>query len=418
MEMTKQNVHTADVHIALKSPRVNAILFMAMIALILFTALQYVFPGVGPGALPMKDYDAFFVAGRMFWEGRLEDAYFAETLIAAQAEILGVQSFMPWTYPPHFIVVTAMLSLVPVWLGYALFTGLTLLFYLIMLRNITPGLFTVVIIFTFPAALICIRTGQNGFLIAGLIAYFILNIEHSKVRASASLALLSFKPHFLPLMYLLAALRRQTLVILGGLFGTALLLISASLIFGFGIWPAFQNSVNESGIFLREGFYPLFRMTSLYAALHTLGAPPNIAFVAQILLALTAIGAVLLAKIKSWPRHQLLATAVMGSLFISPYAYDYDLQILGVALALLMQDLWIKASAKQLLILLAGCWLSSASVFFSWSEESSLSELHNEHLALNFWFLISICLYSLWIARTGLQHDATRKSRPEGGLSV
>jgi len=347
----------------------------------------------------MKDYDAFFVAGQMFWEGRLEDAYFAERLFLAQAEIVGGQGFMPWTYPPHFNAVTAILALMPVWFGYAVFTTSTLLFYLLMLRRLAPDYFTVVLLFTFPAVMVCIRTGQNGFLVAGLMGLFVIGLQGSQMRAIFALALLSIKPHFLPAVYLLAALRGQWIVVLGGLVGTAFLLLIATLVFGFGIWPAFQNAVRESGIFLREGFYPLFRMTSLYAVLHDLGVPPNVALATQGLLALTALGMVLLAKTMLWQAHRLLATAMMASLFISPYAYDYDLQILGVALALLMPDIWAKASANQLLALLGGCWLASISLLFSWMEETSRFVLRSDPPVLNFWFLLPVCIYSLWIAQ-------------------
>lgn len=399
--MPDERMHVTAVHTALKTPRVQAMVLVSCLGLILFTAFEYAFPELVRGERVMKDYDAFFVAGRMFWAGRLEDAYFAKSLIAAQAEIVGAQSFMPWTYPPHFNAVTALLALMPVWLGYTIFTSITFCFYLAMLRRLASHLFIVVLIFTFPAATICIRTGQNGFLIAGLMAYFISSLQHRNVRAGFSLALLSIKPHFLPLAYLLAALRGQWNVVLGGLACTALLLSLSTGLFGFGIWPAFQNAILEAGAFLRGGVYPLFRMTSLYAALHTLGVPPNIALTAQMALGLIGVGTVFVAKIRLWPRNQLLATAVMASLFISPYAYDYDLQILGVALALLMPDLWAKASTKQVLVLLVGCWLASVFGFFGPSEEGTPLELRSDHPALNFWFLLPVCIYSLLLARNG-----------------
>lgn len=42
--------------------------------LILFTALEFAFPGMVDPARPLIDFDAFFVAGRLALEGRLGGA--------------------------------------------------------------------------------------------------------------------------------------------------------------------------------------------------------------------------------------------------------------------------------------------------------------------------------------------------------
>jgi hypothetical protein len=103
----------------LRSPRIRWAIYLACLVQILFTTVEYLFPQAIRGQLPMKDYDAFHVAGLMYWEGILPDAYRAETLTAAQTRLTGSAMFMPWTYPPHFNLLTAGLALLPVWLGYA-----------------------------------------------------------------------------------------------------------------------------------------------------------------------------------------------------------------------------------------------------------------------------------------------------------
>lgn len=398
--MKNEKKYKSRVHEDLAKPRIGLAMIFFIIIIIIFTSLEYSFAEYFRKEFVMKDYDAFFVAGRMFWEGRLEDAYFAKKLIVAQEEIVGAKSFMPWTYPPHFNMVTGLLALLPAWLGYTTFISLSFFFYLAMLRMIAPSHYLIVLIFTYPAAIICARTGQNGFLVAGIFCFFILNIDYSKIRAGAALMVASIKPHFLLPLYLLSVVDRRWHICLLGISGTISLLLVSSFIFGFGIWPAFKNSTIEASGFLHEGLYPLFRMTSLYATLHTFGFSPSVALMAQMILALTAIGIAFYSKIKNWPRHQTMSIFVMSSLFVSPYAYDYDLQIFGVALALLMPDLWEKASGKQILVLLAGCWFSASSLIIVLIDEMSKLELHGKYPAINFLFLISVCFYIIFIVRS------------------
>jgi hypothetical protein len=391
---------------AMQGQLLRRVMFLSFIALMLFSALEFAVPMVVRPEYVMKDFDAFYVAGRMFWEGRLADAYYAEKLVLAQQEIVHAQSFMPWTYPPHMNFLTAALSVVPIWVGYLFFTAVTFLTYLHVLRQVAPQHFGLSILFTFPAVLLCIRTGQNGFLIAALLGFFLLGIERKPVRSAAFLALLSIKPHFLLGAYLYGALNRKWRVLAGGLVGTFVLAVASTVAFGPEIWRAFLNSVREAGVFLTAGFYPLFRMISAYAALQTLGLAGQIALIVQSLIGLVALAMIGFAWKKGWhPRH-VIAVSLMASLFVSPYAYDYDLQILGLSLGLLWSDLCRSASGRQLLILLAGSWLSAVSVVTSLFRDkpdlaTSVADLNHGLLSLNFWALLFTCVYSLRLARRG-----------------
>lgn len=117
----------------------------------------------------MKDYDVFYVVGRMYWEGALNDAYRADALWDAQERILGSDSPMLWAYPPQFNFVAAALALMPIWLGYLVFTASSFIAYLLILRRLAGPHDSVILIALFPVMMICIRIGQNGFLIGALL---------------------------------------------------------------------------------------------------------------------------------------------------------------------------------------------------------------------------------------------------------
>ncbi|HSF63793.1 MAG TPA: glycosyltransferase family 87 protein [Paracoccaceae bacterium] len=388
----------------LDSPRIRLMILILCAAQIIFTTLEFAFPIEIRGAVKMKDYDAFHVAGRMFWEGILIEAYQTDTLFEAQRRITGTESFMPWTYPPQFNLVTAVLALMPVWLGYALFTVVTFVAYVLALRRLAGPRYIIVMLALFPAMVICIRTGQNGFLIGALLGLFAILMLDRRTVAGLPLALLTIKPHYLPGIGLYLLFTGQWRIIALGAGATAVIMGAATLAFGADIWPAFLAAIPEAGYFLELGAYPLFRMTSVYAAMHTLGLPPAMAMAAQLSVGLAGLGVLVWAWRRGWPPRQLLGVAVMGSLFFSPYAYDYDLPILGVALALLMPDLIARGTARQIAVMLMGCWATTfASLGMALSDTGTATVLSQRMQemppSLGAWVLIPVCLLVIRIIR-------------------
>jgi glucan phosphoethanolaminetransferase (alkaline phosphatase superfamily) len=120
-----------------------------------------------------------------------------------------------------------------------------------------------------------------------------------------------------------------------------------TLLLGTEIWAAFINGAKEARAFLEEGTYPLFRMISLYAALRSFGTSAETAFIGQATVAILVVAMVCCLAYRRPPIRQLLGFAAIASLLISPYAYDYDLPILGVGLALLLPDIFRRGSRLE-----------------------------------------------------------------------
>jgi hypothetical protein len=189
------------------------------------------------------------------------------------------------------------------------------------------------------------------------------------------------KPHLAVAagLYLLATRRWAALVT-----AAAVVLASSAvctLVFGPQIWTAMLGSVRESTSFLEHGFYPLFRMISAYAALYMAGVPASGAFWGQAIIACLALAAVLLAVVRATSPAFALGITAMVSVMISPYAYDYDLPMLGIGLALMLPDLVRMASARErsvmyALILLAGAYglLQSARLATQYGQSVNLDE--------------------------------------------
>ncbi len=306
----------------------------------------------------LTDFDAFHIAGGLAATGRLDEAYDADTFLIEQQKVSGVKSFMPWTYPPPFSAVVQVLSYLPIGVSYALFTGLSFTFYLLVLRCIAGDYLPGVLIAIAPILVINLRTGQNGFLIAGLIGAFLVALMSARnKRAGALLGLMIIKPHLAVSVGLLALWQRSFALLAVAAIVVATLVGVASWLYGFAVWKAFAMALRQATGFLELGYYPLFRMSSVYATLFSLGAGPRIAIVGQALCAIAALAVFVLALVKGTTARYRSALACAAAVMVSPYCYDYDLTILGLALAFVIPDILLRASNLEVGMVMALGWI-------------------------------------------------------------
>ncbi|MFN4100677.1 MAG: glycosyltransferase family 87 protein [Pararhodobacter sp.] len=304
------------------------------------------------------DFDAFYLVGRMAAEGRAADAYDVVIMGEIQREMLGYDGFMPWTYPPQYDLIAALLALLPRALSFALFTGLTLGAYLLLLSRLAGPALPVVLLALTPPILSGAAIGQNGFLTGSLIAAVVLLSLRNRDAAGWWLGLLVIKPHLGVGLALQALAAGRWRVLAIALLVAAAASLAATWAFSPGIWGAFREAIDAAGRALAAGSYPLFRMISVYALLHTLGAPPALAFWVHIGVAIGACALVVAAVRKGMaPRHSL-ALACFASVLLSPYFYDYDLTIAGVGLALVASDVLARTGIVERLLLLAVAWVA------------------------------------------------------------
>ncbi|WP_310474932.1 glycosyltransferase family 87 protein [Sandarakinorhabdus sp.] len=321
------------------------VLCLAFAGQILLIALQLGVPALAPKGPPqLLDFQVFHIAGQLALAGDLGTAYDPVQFWAHTKALTGSPDRMLWPYPPHFNLVTAPLALLPLWLSYGVFTGGSLLFYGLALRRLSGGQHALVLAMLFPAIMICIRIGQNAFLVGGLMAWlasFALAEGTSGARtlAGVPLGLLTVKPQFLPGIGLYLLLRGEWRIIFAGGLVAALALALATLLLGSGVWLDFIHVMGELSKYLSRGLYQYYRMTSLYAALFTLTRDAGLALAGQIGLAGVLAMGLWLAARRAWPARHLMAAAVMASAVMTPYGYDYDLPVLGAAIALLAPDL-------------------------------------------------------------------------------
>jgi hypothetical protein len=296
----------------------------------------------------LVDFDVFHIVAQKVWLGGLDQVYqFANLLKMQQQASNGHGGFLPWTYPPQFDLLLAPFGLIPTNVAYFLFTAATFAFYVIVLRFIARSCFVLLLVVLFPIIGITIACGQNGFLTGGLIGLICLYYDERPIVAGLALGLMVIKPHLAVAFAAYAILNRSWIVVATS--GAVVLASSAvcTAIFGGQIWTAFFQSVQDSSVFLEQGQYPLFRMISVYAALRTSSLSAWTAFLGQGIIAVLLLGLIPIALYRRLPTRSILGLTAAVSVCISPYAYDYDLLIFGVGLAMLLPALYAGTSELE-----------------------------------------------------------------------
>lgn len=308
----------------------------------------------------LTDFDAFHIAGTLAGRGEIAKAYDAGEMIEAQARISGNTSFMPFTYPPPFTLLVDGLADLPIGFAFALFVLATFAFYVVVLHRIAGEWMFAVLILMMPTVMLNLRTGQNGFLIAGLIGAFLLAWRDRKAVAGLPLGLLVIKPHLAIGVGLLALCQWRWNVVAVAAAVVAALLSLSTLVYGFDVWSGFIGAVKDASMFLALGYYPMFRMGSVYAALLSVGAPASIAMAGHLVGTLIAVAMLILVARAHFEFRYRAAAICALSLFVSPYSYDYDFAILGIGFAFIARDLAERASQRNLAKLLLLAWAAGA----------------------------------------------------------
>lgn len=381
--------------IATSRPIFAAIIFMAVFVVVA-SAVRFQEPQLLGVEKSLTDFDAFYIAGTMAANGQAADAYHADALMKVQRGMTGSQDFLPWTYPPPFTLLMQAWAALPIGFAFGLFALASCLFYLAILSRIAGPQLPGVLLAITPVIYINLRTGQNGFLIAGLVGAFLLAWRDRRTLAGLPLGLMILKPHLAAGVGLMALLGRRWSTLALAALVAAVALAASTVAYGWDIWQHFANAVQEAKQFLQQGYYPLFRMNSAYAALYSFGVPAPVAIVVHALGALAALGVIVWACLAGLPFRFQAALICAMSLFVSPYSYDYDMTILGVALAFVLPDLIERCSRKQMAGLFtlswATCGYGMALQLYQDLQNTGQTPSRIDPLALIFPALVALCL--------------------------
>lgn len=288
------------------------------------------------------DFSGVWVAGQEVLSGHPAQPYDNAAHAAAQGAAFGASdSFLPWPYPPYLLAAAGPLAAMPYMLALALWQGATGLLYIAAVLRAVSGAAlrrrdVCIAALAFPAVAINLVHGQNGFLSAGLLALGGFCLPRRPLVAGLLLGLLAYKPQFaivVPVAIVAGSYWRAGVA--AGVTVVAMTLATL-LAFGPAPWQAFAESLTfAQHVILEGGGLESWKLQSAFAAIRLLGGSVALAYAPQAIVTLI----VLMTLAALWRSGADLRLKVAGllvaALLATPYAVDYDMVLLGPALAAL-----------------------------------------------------------------------------------
>jgi alpha-1,2-mannosyltransferase len=243
-----------------------------------------------------------------------------------------------WSYPPHVLLLTWPLALMPYLTAYLVYTVLGLTLYLVVVSDGERRADHLLLLTLAPATIVNIWCGQVGFLVAALLAGGLLQLDRRPTLAGVLFGLLTIKPQlglWIPLMLVLTGRWRT---IAAAIVTIMVLCAATTLAFGPEIWGAYVNDAMpvQSGFLLRPVEHWMVHVPTAFMTVRIAGLPLADAIMAQALLSAAAIAGVVWTF---WRRRDpLLSNAlfITATFAVTPYAFNYDMVVLGfVAITLI-----------------------------------------------------------------------------------
>jgi alpha-1,2-mannosyltransferase len=315
------------------------------------------------------DFASFYAAGSLALEGHAAGIYDMAAHYAREQQIFGAATpYYGWLYPPIFLLVAVPLALLPYAVALIVWQGASLALYLAVIAAILAKLrrddgaiaqLWLPVAAAFPAVFVNLGHGQNGFLTAGLLGAALLLLQRRPLLSGILFGLLAYKPQFgllIPIALLAAGQWRAT--ISAGLTVVALMTV-ATFAFGTDIWWAFAASTETSRkLLLEQGDVGFEKLQSVFAAIRMWGGGVPLAYWAQGAASVAAIGGVAWLWRNSADRDLKAALLMIATLMASPHALDYDLTILGPAIAFFVASSWSNGFRDFDISLLAAAWIT------------------------------------------------------------
>jgi arabinofuranan 3-O-arabinosyltransferase len=286
------------------------------------------------------DFVNVWAAGRLVLEGHPAAAYDWAIHKQAEVEALGHEFALygSWSYPPPLLFVSSALARLPYFAAFAVWMGITSALFAVTLRRIVGHRLGLLLAAAYPATLLNLAVGQNGFFTAALIGGALLLLDRRPVLAGLCLGVLTYKPQFGLLFPLVLAVTGYWRTFATAAAVAIAMALASWLEFGSATWVAFLQAMplNAKAV-LGDGVADFSKLQSLFGLIRTFGGSETTAWMFQITAALaSALGVSVLSR-RPVPFELKAAALAVGTLLITPYVYVYDLTILALPTAFLIR---------------------------------------------------------------------------------
>jgi hypothetical protein len=244
-----------------------------------------------------------------------------------------------WSYPPHLLLFTWPLGLLPYLPAYALWCAGGLALYLLAARHGGVARRHLLFLALAPAVAVNVFFGQNGFLTAALLIGGLSSMDRRPVLAGILFGVLTVKPQFGLLLPVMLVLTGRWRVIAAAGLTTAILVAVTALWFGPDIWLDYVRKVmpQQQWLMTQGGGLLVPMVASAFVNARLVGLPPEACWLVQALVSGGALAIVVWTFRR--PRDPVLSLAlfVTATFLFSPWMLVYDMVVFGFVVALLRQ---------------------------------------------------------------------------------
>jgi hypothetical protein len=293
------------------------------------------------GATFGHDLSQIWVAGATALSGEPAAVYDIARHHAHLIEMFGPNAALfSWHYPPVFLLVAALLALVPYAYAVALWGAASLVVFASALRKILPDWPSVVVALACPLVLTSWTYGQNGLLSATLLSLGLVLAGSRPFLAGLALGATCYKPQLAFLIPFLMVLTGQWRVVAGAIVAGAALTALSALLFGLSPWMAFLQGLFDTNVVIfQDAWGGLDLNTSAFGAVRLLNGPIPLAWGCQICVSMLALAATTYLWTTRQSRDLCHAAALAAIPLMSPYVPEYDLVLLVPAAAFVFRTL-------------------------------------------------------------------------------
>lgn len=282
---------------------------------------------------PPVDFVSFWAAGRLAASGHPALAYDLELHRALERTVTTIgPGFMPFPYPPPFLLAVVPVAIRPFWLAYLLWIGVTSGLFLAATWRLLPPRFA----FAHPAAIVNAIIGQNGFLTSSIFVFGISTVAAQPLLGGAILGLLVVKPQLAILIPVALLASRNWRAIAAGIASALILLALAAAVFGIDSYRAFLAALHEQAALVANYEWDWSEQVSVFAFFRWFGVDRAIALGLQ---GIVALGAAAITW-RAWAAdlEQRAAILAAATILVPPYLFTYDSLILILPLAVFLRD--------------------------------------------------------------------------------
>ena len=293
---------------------------------------------INGNALIGRDFANIWSAGQLVIEDKLSILYSPLAYQAWQTGHFGggIRDHN-YSYPPLTLLYTPIFGALPYVWAFALWTIASVgLFTLAARPWLQRAGYAPALAVLFPSTMVCDWAGHYGLIIGALTLGAWHQLRTRPKMAGILTGLMVIKPHLAILMPLMLLRRRAWSALAAAAVTVAVLIALSLLIFGPALWQTWLGQTTGEQLRMASATHSFFikMMPTSTPALFHWGLAANLVWPIQILIAVATGG--LLWRFHPEDPHQAALATATGTFLVLPYAFNYDMTVVGLAGALIM----------------------------------------------------------------------------------